>query len=130
MSAALLRIEAFFEILSSRTVLIEIGVLAVCLLLGGLVGLELSRRYERHGNKAPMALSWRYFATQGNVVVTPVIVVLALVLVAISSLQAAHFDVTLLAAAERLPHHRMVGAQIAVYADAVHVGGGVDQPLG
>jgi small-conductance mechanosensitive channel len=98
----LLRIEAFFEILSSRTVLIEIGVLAVCLLLGGLVGLELSRRYERHGNKAPMALSWRHFATHGNVVVTPIIVVLALVLVAISSLQAAHVDVTLLAAAERL----------------------------
>jgi small-conductance mechanosensitive channel len=102
MSEVLLRIEAFFDILSSRTVLIEIGVLAVCLLLGGLLGLELSRRYERQSNKAPMALSWRYFATQGNVVVIPVLVVLALVMVASSSLQAAHFDVTLLAAAERL----------------------------
>jgi hypothetical protein len=84
MSEVLLRIEAFFDILSSRTVLIEIGVLAVCLLLGGLLGLELSRRYERQSNKAPMALSWRYFATQGNVVVIPVLVVLALVMVASS----------------------------------------------
>jgi small-conductance mechanosensitive channel len=97
-----LRVEAFFDILSTGTVLVEIGVLAVCLVLGGLVGLELSRRHERQGNKAPMTLSWWYFATQGNVVITPVIVVLALVLVASSSLQAAHFDVTLLAAAERL----------------------------
>ncbi len=66
-----LHIQAFFEILSTRNVLIEVGVLAVCLLLGGLVGLELSRRNERQANKPPMALSWRYFGTQGNVVVTP-----------------------------------------------------------
>jgi small-conductance mechanosensitive channel len=97
-----LRLEAFFEILLTRNVLIEIGVLAVCLLLGGMVGLELSRRYQRQANKAPMALSWRYFGTQGHVVVTPIIVVLVLVLIANSSLLAAHFDVTLLGAAARL----------------------------
>jgi small-conductance mechanosensitive channel len=96
------RIQAFFEILSTRNVLIEVGVLAVCLLLGGLVSAELSRRNQRHRTSAPMALSWRYFATQGNVVVTPIIVVLVLVLIASSSLLAAHFDVSLLAAAERL----------------------------
>jgi small-conductance mechanosensitive channel len=97
-----LHIEAFFEILSTRNVLIEIGVLAVCLLLGGLVGLELSRRNQRQTNKPPMALSWRYFGTQGNVVVTPVIVALVLVMIANSTLLAAHFDVTLLGAAARL----------------------------
>jgi small-conductance mechanosensitive channel len=97
-----LHIEAFFEILSTRNVLIEIGVLAVCLLLGGLVGLELSRRNQRQANKPPMALSWRYFGTQGNVVVTPVIVTLVLVMIANSTLLAAHFDVTLLGAAARL----------------------------
>jgi small-conductance mechanosensitive channel len=96
------RIQAFFEILTTRNVLIEVGVLAVCLLLGGLVSAELSRRNQRHRTGAPMALSWRYFATQGNVVVTPIIVVLVLVLIASSSLLAAHFDVSLLAAAERL----------------------------
>jgi small-conductance mechanosensitive channel len=97
-----LHLEAFFEILSTRNVLIEVGVLAVCLLLGGIVGLELSRRNQRHESKPPMALSWRYFGTQGNVVVTPVIVVLVLVMIANSTLLAAHFDVTLLGAAARL----------------------------
>jgi small-conductance mechanosensitive channel len=97
-----LHIQAFFEILSTRNVLIEVGVLAICLLLGGLVGLELSRRNERRANKPPMALSWRYFGTQGNVVVTPIIVVLVLIMMASSTLLAAHFDVTLLGAAARL----------------------------
>jgi small-conductance mechanosensitive channel len=97
-----LRIQAFLDILSTRNVLIEIGVLAVCLLVGGLVGLELSRRDQRQKNKPPMTLAWRYFATQGSVVVTPIIVVFVLVLVANSSLQAARFDVTLLGAAARL----------------------------
>lgn len=97
-----LHIQAFFEILSTRNVLIEVGVLAICLLLGGLVGLELSRRNERQANKPPMALSWRYFGTQGNVVVTPTIVVLVLIMMANSTLLAAHFDVSLLGAAARL----------------------------
>jgi small-conductance mechanosensitive channel len=97
-----LHMQAFFEILSTRNVLIEVGVLAICLLLGGLVGLELSRRHERQANKPPMALSWRYFGTQGNVVVTPIIVVLVLIMMANSTLLAAHFDVSLLGAAARL----------------------------
>jgi small-conductance mechanosensitive channel len=102
MSEIWLHIQAFFDILSTRTVLIEVGVLAVCLLIGGVVGLELNRRNQRHPNKPPMALSWRYFAIQGNVVVTPIIVMLVLVLIANSSLQAAHFDVTMIGAASRL----------------------------
>jgi small-conductance mechanosensitive channel len=102
MSEIWLHIQAFFDILSTRTVLIEVGVLAVCLLIGGLVGLELNRRNQRQPNKPPMALSWRYFGTQGNVVVMPIIVALVLVLIANSSLQAAHFDVTMLGAASRL----------------------------
>jgi small-conductance mechanosensitive channel len=97
-----LHIQAFFEILSTRNVLAEIGVLAVCLLLGGMVAMELSRRNQRQANKPPMALSWRYFGTQGNVVITPMIVVLVLVMIANSTLLAAHFDVTLLGAAARL----------------------------
>ena len=97
-----LRIEAFFDILSSRNVLIEIGVLAVCLLIGGIVGLELNRRYQRQTDNPPMGLTWQYFSTQVFVVVTPFIVVLVLVLIANSSLLAGHFDVTLLGAAARL----------------------------
>ena len=97
-----LHIQAFFEILSTRNVLAEVGMLAVCLLLGGMVAMELSRRNQRQANKPPMALSWRYFGTQGNVVITPMIVVLVLVMIANSTLLAAHFDVTLLGAAARL----------------------------
>jgi small-conductance mechanosensitive channel len=97
-----LRIEAFFDILSSRNVLIEIGVLAGCLLIGGIVGLELNRRYQRQTDNPPMGLTWQYFSTQVYVVVTPFIVVLVLVLIANSSLLAAHFDVSLLGAAARL----------------------------
>jgi len=96
------RLEALLDIVSTRNVLIEIGVLGVCLLVGGLVGLELNRRNQRQKNNPPVALAWRYFATQGNAVVTPIIVVFALVMVANSSLLAAHFDVTLLGAAARL----------------------------
>jgi small-conductance mechanosensitive channel len=102
MNEILRRIQAFFDIVSTRNVLIEVGVIGVCLLVGGLVGLELNRRSQRQKNNPPMALAWRYFATQGNVVVTPIIVVFALVMVANSTLQAAHFDVTLLGAAARL----------------------------
>jgi small-conductance mechanosensitive channel len=97
-----LRIQAFFDILSTRNVLVEVGVLAVCLLIGALVGAELSRRNQRQRTGAPISLSWRYFATQGNVVVTPIIVLFVLVLIAESSLLAAHFDVSLLGAAARL----------------------------
>ncbi|HEX3913887.1 MAG TPA: mechanosensitive ion channel domain-containing protein [Steroidobacteraceae bacterium] len=102
MNGIWLRTQAFFDILATRNVLIEVGVLGMCLLIGGLVGLELNRRSQRQQNKAPMALSWSYFVAQGNVVVAPIIVVLVLVLIANSSMQAAHFDVTLLGAAARL----------------------------
>jgi small-conductance mechanosensitive channel len=97
-----LRVQAFFDILSTRTVLIELGLLAVCLLVGGIVGVELNRRSERRADRPAMSLSWRYFVMQGYVVVVPIIVVFVLVLIANSSLLAAHFDVTLLGAAARL----------------------------
>jgi small-conductance mechanosensitive channel len=103
-----LRIEAFLDILSTRGVLIEVGALALCVGFGGLVGMVLRRR-ARQRSGPPMALSWDYFAAQGTVAVLPVIVALALVLLARSSLQAAHFDVTLLGAAARL-----IGAYIVV----------------
>jgi small-conductance mechanosensitive channel len=103
-----LRIEAFFDILSTRSVLTEVSVLALCLAFGGLVGAVLRRR-ARRGSVPPMALTWQYFSAQGSVAVVPVIMVLALVMLLRSSLQAAGYDVTLLAAAARL-----IGAYIVV----------------
>jgi small-conductance mechanosensitive channel len=97
-----LRTQAFFEILSTRNVLIEVGIIALCLIAGGLVGLQLSRRYQSRRSNTPMALTWEYFATQGTVVVIPLVIALVLDLAAQSALQAARFDVTLLGAAARL----------------------------
>jgi small-conductance mechanosensitive channel len=104
-----LRLEAFFDILSTRNVLIEVGATVLCVGLGGLVGVWLRRHYQRQRIGTPMALTWRYFFTQGSVVVMPVIAALLLVLLARSSLYAAQFDVTLLGAIARL-----LGAYIVV----------------
>ena len=103
------RIAAFFDILSTRNVLLEIGAVGLCLLAGGLVGAALRSRYERRRFKTPTALTWTYFASQGSVVATPAILALGLVILARGGLQAAHFDVTILDAAARL-----IGAYVAV----------------
>jgi small-conductance mechanosensitive channel len=103
-----LRIEAFLDIVSTRGVLIEVGALALCVCFGGLVAMLLRRRARRRPGP-PVALSWDYFTAQGTVAVLPAIMALALALLARSSLQAAHFDVTLLGAAARL-----IGAYIVV----------------
>jgi small-conductance mechanosensitive channel len=97
-----LRIQAFFEILSTPNVLIEVGIIVLCLIAGGLVGLQLARRYQRKRSSTPMALSWEYFVTHGTVVIIPLVIALVLDLAAHSALLAAHFDVTLLGAAARL----------------------------
>jgi small-conductance mechanosensitive channel len=102
MTELLHRIAAFFDILSTRNVLIEIGAVSLCLLAGGFVGAALRSRYERRRYKTPTALTWTYFASQGSVVATPAILALVLVLLARSALQAAHFDFTVLDAAARL----------------------------
>ena len=73
------RIEAFFDILFTRNVAAEIAAVTVCLWVGWWVGATLRDRYQRRGTPTPTALTWRYFATQGIVVVTPVVVALLLV---------------------------------------------------
>jgi small-conductance mechanosensitive channel len=102
------RIAAFFDILSTRNVLIEIGAVMLCLLAGWFVGAVLSNRYRRRRIKAPMALTWSYFTSQGGVVALPAILALLLVVLARSLLQA-HYDVTVLDAAAHL-----IGAYVAV----------------
>ena len=104
-----LRLEGFFEILSTRDVLVEIGVLASALLLGAVSALALRSRYQRRRIKISMALSWDYFLAQSSVAVMPAVIVLVLVLLARSGLETTSLDVTLLGAAARL-----VGAYIAV----------------
>jgi small-conductance mechanosensitive channel len=102
-------IAAFFDILSTRNVLIEIGAVGLCLLAGGVVGAELRNRYERRRFKTPTALTWSYFASQGSVVATPALLALGLVILARSGLHASHLDITILDAAARL-----IGAYVVV----------------
>ncbi len=96
------RMAAFFDILSTRNVLIEIAAVASCLLAGWFVGAAVRDRFQRRKVKAPTALTWTYFAPQGMVVAAPAIVALGLVVVARNVLNAAHFDVTILDAAAHL----------------------------
>jgi small-conductance mechanosensitive channel len=103
------RIGAFFDILFTRNVLAEIAAVTVCLWVGWLVGATLRDRYQRRGITTPTALTWTYLASQGFVVVTPVVLALVLVTMMRGVLFAAHFDVTLLDAAMRL-----IGAYVAV----------------
>jgi small-conductance mechanosensitive channel len=108
MTELLQRIEAFFEILSTRNVLIEIGSVALCLLAGWLAGVALRNRYRQRLVSEPTALTWNYFAAQGSVVILPVIMALFLVVVA-RGLMAAHLDVSVMDAAAHL-----IGAYIVV----------------
>ena len=103
------RIAAFFDILSTRNVLIEIAVVGACLAVGWFIGGALRERYRRRRIKTPTALTWTYFASQGSVVATPVIVALGLVLLARGILQATGLDVSILDAAARL-----IGAYVIV----------------
>ena len=109
MTEVLQRIAAFFDILSTHNMLIEIGAVALCLAVGWFVGTALRDRYERRRFRTPTGLTWDYFASQGTVVATPAIVALALVVLARGALQAAHFDVTMMDAASRL-----IGAYVVV----------------
>jgi small-conductance mechanosensitive channel len=109
MNEILQRIEAFFEILSTRNVLIEIGVVALCLGFGWLAGLLLRSHFRQNLIKAPTALTWTYFSTKGSLVAAPVIMAFSLVILARSALLAAHFEVNLLDAASHL-----IGAYVVV----------------
>jgi small-conductance mechanosensitive channel len=109
MMEVLHRIAAFFDILSTRNVLIEIGVVGACLTVGWFIGGALRERYRRRRVKAPTALTWTYFASQGSVVATPVIVALGLVILARGVLLTMDLDVSILDAAARL-----IGAYVIV----------------
>jgi small-conductance mechanosensitive channel len=108
-SELLQRIAAFFEILSTRNVLIEIGAVTLSLLAGWFVSAALHERNRRRRIKTPTALTWNYFASQGSLVAMPAILALTLVVVARSVILAANFDVSMLDAAARL-----IGAYVAV----------------
>ncbi len=98
MTDLLYRIEAFFDILTTRNVLIELGLLALCLSAGALAGFFLRRRYQG-----------AHIVTQGFIVTVPAVIATALLLFARGWLETARLDVSLLDAAAHL-----IGIYIAV----------------
>jgi small-conductance mechanosensitive channel len=109
LTEALQRIGAFFDILSTRSVLIEIGAVALCLLAGWVAAVALHDRHRRRRIKEPTALTWKYFAGQGSVVILPVVLALFLVVLARVLMEGGRYDVSVLDAAARL-----IGAYIVV----------------
>jgi small-conductance mechanosensitive channel len=97
-----LHIVAFFEILFTRNVMLEVAALTLCLGLGWFFGTALRNRQRRNGIRTPTALTRTYFLTYGMVVITPVLAILGAVILARGLLYAMHYDVTVLDAALRL----------------------------
>ena len=109
MTEAWLHLQAFFDILFTRNVLIEAGALVVCVGIGWLAaillrGHERFRALPRPGGALGMDLL-AYIA----VIVLPALVVFGLVLLARGIVQAVHLDVTILDAVLRL-----IGAYVVI----------------
>jgi small-conductance mechanosensitive channel len=100
------RLQAFFDILFTRSALTEIAAVAVALLLGWLAGKLLRGRFA-----APAAHGWRAFVRRLALFVAPALIALAAVLAAQTLLHATRFDTALLATAARL-----IGSYAAVRA--------------
>ena len=109
MNDLVLRIEAFFDILATRSVLSELALIALTLVAGGALGMALRRRASSRQYRTQISLTWDYFISQATLVVLPYVIELVLLLVARSALEAVRLDVALLDGAIRL-----VGAYIIV----------------
>ena len=64
MTEILQRIAAFFDILSTQNVLIEIGAVALCLAAGWFVGTALRDRYERRRQRGARGVGDRHHTVE------------------------------------------------------------------
>jgi small-conductance mechanosensitive channel len=111
MTEAWLRLEGFFDILFTRNVLVEIGVVALCVALGSAAAALLRRHDQFRAVKPSVGMSRGDLIAHITVTVVPVISVLGLVILARGILNAEGLDVTIMDAAMRL-----VGAYIVIRA--------------
>jgi small-conductance mechanosensitive channel len=109
MNDLVLRIEAFFDILATRSVLTELALIAVILAVGAALGMAMRRHATSRQYRIQISLTWDYFISQATLVVLPYVFELVLLLVARSALEATRLDIALLDGAIRL-----VGAYIIV----------------
>ena len=102
-------VERFFGTLMTRSVLIEVAAVALCLLAGWIAGGMLQDRHRRRGTRWETALTREHLGSQGTIIVAPVLVTLILALAARGGAQAAQMDTSVLDGALR-----MIGAYAAV----------------
>jgi small-conductance mechanosensitive channel len=111
MTEAWLRLEGFLDILFTRNVLVEIGVLTLCVALGWAAAALLQRHDQFRVVRRTTGMSRSDLIAHITLTVVPVISVLGLVILARGILNAEGLDVTIMDAAMRL-----VGAYIVIRA--------------
>jgi small-conductance mechanosensitive channel len=111
MTEAWLRLEGFFDILFTRNVLVEVGVLTLCVALGWAAAALLKRHDQFRPVRPSLGMSRGDLIAHITVTVVPVISLLGLVILARGILNAEGLDVTIMDAAMRL-----VGAYIVIRA--------------
>ncbi len=102
-------LERFIAILTTRSVLIEVAAVALCVLAAWLTGAWLRDRDLRRGARCETALTPEHLGSQGTIVIAPVLVALLLAIAARGAAAAAHLDTAVVDGALR-----MIGAYAAV----------------
>jgi small-conductance mechanosensitive channel len=82
------RIAAILEDFLNRGALLQMAAVALCLLVGWLVGNAVRGRFRRGGSLAPTALTWTYLASEGLIAVAPVLSALLSAVIARAALVA------------------------------------------
>ncbi len=96
------KISEFFEILFTRSVLLEILAIGVCIALGWLAGVQIQRIYASRGRHPSPSLSSAYLIRRGSIVVAPFVIALLLLALSRLALSSMQLDDALLEMAIRL----------------------------
>ena len=115
------RIDAFFDILQTPSMLTEIGAVSICLLLGWFAGAALRNRYRRPGLLDATELTQGYLASQVVAVAAPAAITLGLVILARALLHSLGLDDTMLESAMSLLGAYVV-VRIGVFLSAASLG--------
>ena len=115
------RIDAFFDILQTPSMLTEIGAVSICLLLGWFAGAALRNRYRRPSLLDATELTQGYLASQVVAVAAPAVITLGLVILARALLHSLGLDDTMLESAMSLLGAYVV-VRIGVFLSAASLG--------
>ena len=96
------KIGGFFDILFTRSVMIEILAVGICIAVGWLAGVHIRRSYAARGRQPAPAISHAYLTRRGSIVVAPFVVALLLLIVSRALMNSLRLDDALLDMAIRL----------------------------